>query len=217
MLTYFVNLCLCWIFSIVFYYCLWLFRDDGSSAKAEHDNSMIVHNGDVGEYIELLQTTLASEVDKFFIDNGEITQAVLPVSDDTDHLAREVIQEVSELWPFVYILELMLYISLFFCCFLSQTSPFLWICCLLLGHLLSILALNAPITTKVVCFSRLLKCLRSLYGKQCVPRSDCSYRSSLFLVHAVCFYTLFVSDVRQLFAADDLSRQHFLMHFFFAL
>ena len=58
---------------------------------------MIVHNGDVGEYIELLQTTLASEVDKFFIDNGEITQAVLPVSDDTDHLAREVIQEVNEL------------------------------------------------------------------------------------------------------------------------
>ena len=51
------------------------------------------------------------------------------------------------------------------------------------------LTLNAPITTKVVCFSRLLKCLRSLYGKQCGPRSDCSYRSSLFWVHAVCFYT----------------------------
>ena len=37
--------------------------------------------------------------------------------------------------------------------------------------------------------SRLLKCLSSLYGKQCGPRSDCSYRSSLFWVHAVCFYT----------------------------
>ena len=36
--------------------------------------------------------------------------------------------------------------------------------------------LNAPIATKIVCFSRLLKCLRSLYGKQCGPRSDCSYR-----------------------------------------
>ena len=34
--------------------------------------------------------------------------------------------------------------------------------------------LNKPIATKVVCFSRLLKCLRSLYGKQCGPRSDCS-------------------------------------------
>ena len=46
---------------------------------------------------------------------------------------------------------------------------------------------NRPITTKVICFSHLLKCLRSLYGKQCGPRSDCSYRSSLFWVHAVCF------------------------------
>ena len=33
-----------------------------------------------------------------------------------------------------------------------------------------LLALNAPIATKVVCFSHLLKCLRSLYGKQCGPR-----------------------------------------------
>ena len=33
-----------------------------------------------------------------------------------------------------------------------------------------ILTLNAPIATKVLCFSRLLKCLRSLYGKQCGPR-----------------------------------------------
>ena len=51
------------------------------------------------------------------------------------------------------------------------------------------LTLKAPITTKVVCFSRLLKCLRSLCGKQCGPRSDCSYRSSLFWIQAVCFYT----------------------------
>ena len=49
--------------------------------------------------------------------------------------------------------------------------------------------LNARIATKVICFSRLLKCLRSLYGKQCGPRSDCSYRSSLFWVHSDCFYT----------------------------
>ena len=53
----------------------------------------------------------------------------------------------------------------------------------------NVLTLNEPITTKVVCFSRLLKYLRSLYGKLCEPRSDCSYRSSLFWVHAVCFYT----------------------------
>ena len=40
------------------------------------------------------------------------------------------------------------------------------------------------------------------------------YRSSLFWVHAVCFYTQFVSNVRQLFAADDFSRRHFQKHFF---
>ena len=32
--------------------------------------------------------------------------------------------------------------------------------------------------------------------------------------HTVCFYTQFVSNVRQLFAADDFSRRHFQMHFF---
>ena len=52
-----------------------------------------------------------------------------------------------------------------------------------------IITLKAPITTKFVCFSRLLKCLRSLFGKQCGPRSDWSYRSSLFWVQTVCFYT----------------------------
>ena len=31
---------------------------------------------------------------------------------------------------------------------------------------------------------------------------------------AVSFYTQFVSNVRQLFAADDFSRRHFQMHFF---
>ena len=80
--------------------------------------------------------------------------------------------------------------------------------------LIGALRVNAPIATKVVCFSRLLKYLRSLYGEQCGPRSDCSYRSSLFWVHAVCFYTLFVSNVRQLFAADNFSRRRFQMGFF---
>ena len=41
-----------------------------------------------------------------------------------------------------------------------ETIQFLFLC---------LLTLNAPIATKVVCFSRLLKCLRSLYGKQCGP------------------------------------------------
>ena len=34
------------------------------------------------------------------------------------------------------------------------------------------LSLNTPISTKVVSFSRLLKCLRSLYGKPCGPISE---------------------------------------------
>ena len=38
--------------------------------------------------------------------------------------------------------------------------------------------------------------------------------SSLFWVHAVCYYTEFVSNVRQLFAAEDFSRRHFQMLFF---
>ena len=70
------------------------------------------------------------------------------------------------------------------------------------------------IAPKAVCFSRLLKCLRSLYGKLCGPRSDCSYRSSLFWVHTVCLYTSFVSNVGQLFAADNFCRRDFQMHFF---
>ena len=77
-----------------------------------------------------------------------------------------------------------------------------------------VFTLIAPIATKVVCFSRLLKCLRSLYGKQCGPRSDCSYKSSLFWVHAVCLYTEFVRIATHLFATDNFSRRHFQMHFF---
>ena len=43
---------------------------------------------------------------------------------------------------------------------------------------------------------------------------SCSYRSRLIWVHTVCFYALLVSNVMQLFAADDFSRRHFQMHFF---
>ena len=34
------------------------------------------------------------------------------------------------------------------------------------------------------------------------------------VVHVVCFYTLFVSNARQVFAADDFGRHHLQMHFF---
>ena len=90
----------------------------------------------------------------------------------------------------------------------KRYSYFLWCINFFMTGASLVLTLNAPIATKVVCFSRLLKCLRSLYGKQCGSRSD------LFWVHNVCFYTYFVSNVQQLFAADDFSRRHFQMHFF---
>ena len=75
---------------------------------------------------------------------------------------------------------------------------------------LGALTLNAPIATKVVCFSHLLKCLRSLYGKQCGPISDCSYRSNLFWVHA--FASILNSSVmlgnylQQTTSAEDIFR-----------
>ena len=47
-----------------------------------------------------------------------------------------------------------------------------------------ILTLKAPIATEVVCFTRLLKCLRNLYGKQSGPWSDCSNRTSLVWIHS---------------------------------
>ena len=76
-----------------------------------------------------------------------------------------------------------------------------------------VLIVNAPIATKVVCFSRLLKCLRSLYGKHCGPRSDCS---------AVCSgSTLFASILnssvmlgnylQQTTSADDIFRCIFFL------
>ena len=69
------------------------------------------------------------------------------------------------------------------------------------------LTLKAPIATKVVCFSCLLKYLRSLYDKKCGPRWDCSTLFASILK--------FVINVRQLFAADDFSRRHFSDSFFF--
>ena len=48
-----------------------------------------------------------------------------------------------------------------------------------LEQITQVLTLNAPIATKVVCFSRLLKWLRSLYGKRVDPDQTAP----------VCFYT----------------------------
>ena len=67
----------------------------------------------------------------------------------------------------------------------------------------------------VVCFSRLLKCLRSLYGKQCGPRTDCSYRSSLLWVSL--FGSILNSSVmlgkclQQTTSTDDIFRCIFFL------
>ena len=93
------------------------------------------------------------------------------------------------------------------CCLSSADA------CSLSHVLLNELILNVPIATKVVCFSRLLKCLRSLYGKQCGPRSDCSYRSSLFWIHTVCFYTsvMLGNYLQQTTSADNIFRYIFFL------
>ena len=44
-----------------------------------------------------------------------------------------------------------------------------------------------------------------------------AHRSSLFLIHAVCFYTKFVSNARQLFGADVLADDIFDTFFFLAI
>ena len=68
------------------------------------------------------------------------------------------------------------------------------------------LTLNVQIATEVVCFSPLLKCLRSLT----------SMANSVDQDQAVCSgSTLFASILNlSVFVADEFSRQHFQMHFF---
>ena len=78
----------------------------------------------------------------------------------------------------------------------------------------NLLTLNALITTKV-CFSCLLKCLRSLYDKQCGPRSDCSYRSSLFrstlFASILNLSVMLGSYLQQTTSADDIFRYIFFL------
>ena len=77
------------------------------------------------------------------------------------------------------------------------------------------LTLKAPITTKSRLPSPLLKCLTSLNDKQCGPRSDCSYRSSLIWTHPVCSILRFISYVNlgkyllQTTSADVIFQMHF--------
>ena len=91
----------------------------------------------------------------------------------------------------------------------DQTAPIRAVCS---GSTLFAPLLNSSVMLGN--YLQCLQCLRSLYGKQCGPKSDCSYRRSLFWVHVVCVSTKFVTNARQLFAADDFGRRHFQMNFF---
>ena len=76
--------------------------------------------------------------------------------------------------------------------------------------------LKVPVTTVVIVLCHLLVIL-SHFCKQCVPRSDCSFGSSLIRVHTVCLYAKIGLKSLQEYSADDLNRQHFQMQFFLAL
>ena len=75
------------------------------------------------------------------------------------------------------------------------------------------LTLKAPIATKVVCFPRLLKCLRRLYDKQAGPRSDCSDLGPLCLLPYLNSSVMLDNYLQQTTSADVI----FQMHFFLAL
>ena len=72
--------------------------------------------------------------------------------------------------------------------------------------LMLFLTVNAPIATKIVCFSRLLKCLRSLFGKQCEPRSDCSYPGSTLFASILNSSVMLGNNLQQITSADDIFR-----------
>ena len=58
---------------------------------------------------------------------------------------------------------------------------------------------------------------KSHFCKQCGPRSDCSFRSSLIRVHTVCLYAKIGLKSLQEYSADDINGRHFQMHVFLAL
>ena len=76
------------------------------------------------------------------------------------------------------------------------------------------LALKAPIATKVICISRLLKCLWSLYDKQCGPDKTAPIGAVWSGSTLFASILKLIINVWQLFAADDFSRRHFSDAFF---
>ena len=73
------------------------------------------------------------------------------------------------------------------------------------------LTLNAPIATKLVCFSRLLKCLRSLYVSMQTVWTHCS-RSTLF-ASILNLSVMLGNYLQQTTSADDIFRCIFSCRF----
>ena len=71
-------------------------------------------------------------------------------------------------------------------------------------------SLNAPIATKVVCFFRLLKCLRSRYGKQCGPAPIGAVLSGSTLFASILNLSVLLGNyLHQTSSADDIFRCFF--------
>ena len=77
------------------------------------------------------------------------------------------------------------------------------------------LTLKASIATKVLCFSRLLKCLRSLYCKQWGPISDCGavFSGSTLFASILNSSVMLGNYLQQTTSADDIFRCIFSWHF----
>ena len=77
------------------------------------------------------------------------------------------------------------------------------------------LTLHAPIAAKDVCFFRLLKCLRSLCGKQCGPRSDCSIGAvcsgSMLFASGLNLSLMLGNYLQQTTSADNIFRCIFFL------
>ena len=58
---------------------------------------------------------------------------------------------------------------------------------------------------------------KSHFCKQCGPRSDCSFRSSLIRVHTVCLYAKICLKSLQEYSADNIHRWHFQMQVFLGI
>ena len=77
--------------------------------------------------------------------------------------------------------------------------------------LYAVLTLKAPIATTVVCLSRLLKYLRSLYGKQCGPRSGAVCSGSTLFASILNLSVIVVNYLQQTTSADDIFQMHFFL------